>query len=325
MQYGGMQTIQEDPSRLYAPLQSAAGHLRPRSTSATFGHLSVPPGLHPAGHLTASHIPSSADMLKYPPGHSSLRHVTGSADLFKHAPGCSSYNTGPVGAVDAIKAVPGHSSADVYNVYNSFDGSPYGANDSAYPGANPPGFSVAAGHPYGGPAASAANIDLPAASGRMHRGPYYAQEQAHPLCTQAVTLPPDDNSWSATTTNAGALATHAPPLTHSYSHTSLGPYSHVQPQQQPPHWPPAPSQGRSSVTMSASWNNSPHSSALSRQTPSPPNPPPGFLVSSNKGPRHLLIMYALNTPTEVAGAQCQTLRRTQCMFCVHVCCAHVAW
>lgn len=304
VQCNGMLSISEEAHNVRMPLYNA-GHLKPRSASTTFGHQSAPPIMHPSGHITSSHIPSSADMFKYTPSH--LPTTPGSADLFRHAP---NYPAGLLGHSDAIKAASGHHSADVYSAYNADPLSRGGGSHAMYPGLQPPGFGGPGAH---APAAGAAvaHLDSHLADGLPHRGPYNAPDNAPLAYTQPVTLAPDDHSWSAQTNNGtGPASLYMPPhaghLNHSYSRASVGAHSQAQ---QASHWPV--SQGRNSISMS--WNTSPHSSTLSRATPSPPNPPPGFTVSSNKGPRHLLIMYSLTSSMEAASAYLQAYNGSTCI------------
>lgn len=127
-----------------------------------------------------------------------------------------------------------------------------------------------------------------------------------PTLTQTVPLAPDDHSWSrtrsATPPFAGPHLAQPPGLNHMpFSLSTL-------PGQGLPHhyMVSAPSSGHSGHV--GSWGNSPRSSDMHSsvagtglQTPSPPYPPPGFLISSNRGPRQLLLMHSVHTPAALSG------------------------
>lgn len=117
--------------------------------------------------------------------------------------------------------------------------------------------------------------------------------------------PPDDHSWNRATGNSCSMPAPplapAPPL-HSDHSTSRSAYLAQHALQ---HFMAPP--GGTFNGPGCSWSNSPHSSDMRSsfgqcQTPSPPNAPPGFVISSNKGPRQLLVMYNVVLPAALPGA-----------------------
>jgi hypothetical protein len=191
-----------------------------------------------------------------------------------------------------------HGSADIYNPYNNPDG-PFNT------GFNNAGMSLSGGPPQAPPRASFNLFDSAAAAGGS-LGPRVSlpsrPQSRHevPPMTQTVALPPDDHSWSLTNTNANAPPPRPIPQ-HTMFHNPQSAYFGMfqnQQQQQPMPWGPQP-MGHG---ITASLHNSPHSSDLSRQTPSPSVAPPGFIISSSEGPRQLLIKYTPLGHTDIAGA-----------------------
>lgn len=204
-------------------------------------------------------------------------------------------------------------SVEHYHPYNSSDGQMHsGFNCSG------PGLSLAAGMPPSGPSmppprGSFNLFDSAAATGAL--GPRVAMpsrpaSRHEAPVTQSVTLAPDDHSWSLTKANGGGVPPRPMPQHAHFQHAPPGhfggfanPQQHaplaLQQQQLPLVWQ---AHGMAPA-MSASLNNSPHSSNLSRQTPSPPVAPPGFIISSSAGPRQLLIMYTPPTHNDISGAR----------------------
>jgi hypothetical protein len=134
--------------------------------------------------------------------------------------------------------------------------------------------------------------------------PYPTPPADVPMMTPAY-QPPDDFSWNLANSNTCPLPSpalsQAPPL---HSDLSNSRSTHV-PQHALQHFMVPPCGIFNGP--GCSWSNSPYSSDMRSsfgqcQTPPPPNPPPELVMSSNKGPRQLLVMYTVVLPAALPGA-----------------------
>ena len=211
-------------------------------------------------------------------------------------------------------------SADLYSQYNAFDGMSHFSGFGGGPPPLPPRHSFNVGN-------NTNLFDSAAAGGHLGaRVPFPSRPQSRQdvSMTAPVALPPDDHSWSLTNaSNHGAPPPQHSMLQNQHALNFNAPHAMAwaasqQQQQQMAHNAPN--------GVGASWSNSPHGSNLSRQTPSPPVPPPGFMLSSSEGPRQLLIMYTPLAHTDIAGAhfsECQLSWLSIAVLCASCKCSAI--
>lgn len=263
---------------------------------------------------------------------SGMRTIPEEGDRF-YGPfaGLSAARMRPASALSGYQATGGHpvhhtGSAEPFFVHNTFDNA---NNNSAFPGF---GASYNSNVPlsHSGPPATASPMDVamtgcPPHPSTMHGGTRSAHGM-HLDAAQPVALAPDDHSWSL----ARNSSMSAPPTqqamfggrnagrTHTHSHnTRANALAHANAGQHvastadiarklPPNaqalfWQPSPQQAFNGSNFSGMWAVSSPSSTMSQQAPSPPDPPPGYLISSTKGSRHLLALVKAAEAVPVSG------------------------